>query len=271
MKTTPYPENTSKKPTGGSFSRHAFEWIANSADRRQNPHETTMTALTHMLNIGTLAAWLSVAGFGTVAVVFPEKPIPMPRMVVAETKVIPDDFQLGDATEQPSAEQPAETDPASVAETLPAPPDLPEVAETTPLPDVPEVPAAAESPAPQAIPAAKPTTHKGPSVNNRQATAGGRSTGKPGAGSSGMSTAARIAAGRMPAPIYPSEARRKGQTGTVVVQFTVDSSGRVTYANAISPSPWPLLNQEAVRTVLTWRFPPGDFISLERPIVFRLK
>ena len=86
-----------------------------------------------------------------------------------------------------------------------------------------------------------------------------------------MSTAARIAAGRMPSPSYPAEARRKGQTGTVVVQFTVDSSGRVTYANAISPSPWPLLNQEAVRTVLRWRFPPGDFISLERPIVFRLK
>ena len=86
-----------------------------------------------------------------------------------------------------------------------------------------------------------------------------------------MSKAARIAAGSMPAPSYPAEARRKGQTGTVIVEFTVDSSGRVTYANASSPSPWPLLNQEAVRTVLRWRFPPGDFISLERPIVFRLK
>lgn len=247
------------------------EWIADSTDRRQNPHETTMTALTHVLNIGTLAAWLSVAGFGTVAVVFPEKPIPMPHMVVAETKVLPDDFQLGDSTEQPSAEQPTETDPASVAEPLPAPPELPEVAETAPLPDVPDFPAIAENPAPQAVPATKSTTRKGPSANNRQTSAGGRTTGKPGAGSSGMSTAARIAAGRMPAPVYPAEARRKGQTGTVVVEFTVDSGGRVTYANASRPSPWPLLNQEAVRTVLTWRFPPGDFISLERPIVFRLK
>jgi len=231
-----------------------------------------MTALTHMLNIGTLAAWLSVAGFGTVAVVFPEKPIPMPRMVVAETKVVPDDFQLGDTTEQDSAEQPAETDPSSVAEPLPAPPDLPEVAETEPLPDVPAFPTATENPAPSEIPATRPTTRKGPSSSARPAAASGRTgTGKTGGSSSGMSNAARIAAGRMPAPSYPPEARRRGQTGTVVVQFTVDSSGRVTFANAIRPSPWPLLNQEAVRTVLTWRFPPGDFISLERPIVFRLK
>lgn len=233
-----------------------------------------MTALTHVLNIGTLAAWLSVAGFGTVAVVFPEKPIPMPRMVVAETKVLPDDFQLGDSTEQPTAEPPAETDPASVAEPLPAPPELPEIAETAPLPDVPDFPAVAENPAPPAIPTTKPATRKGPATSvPRQASAGvPKGTGKPGSGSSsGMSTAARIAAGRMPAPVYPSEARRKGQTGTVVVEFTVDSSGRVTYANASRPSPWPLLNQEAVRTVLRWRFPPGDFISLERPIVFRLK
>lgn len=248
------------------------EWIADCANRSQNPRETTMTALTHMLNIGTLAAWLSVAGFGTVAVVFPEKPIPMPRMLVAETKVVPDDFQLGDTMEQNSAEQPAETDAASVAEPLPAPPDLPEIAETEPLPDVPAFPAVTENPAPADIPATRPTARKGPSSSARPSAASGKpSTGKPGGSSSGMSNAARIAAGRMPAPSYPPEARRRGQTGTVVVQFTVDSSGRVTFANASRPSQWPLLNQEAVRTVLTWRFPPGDFISLERPIVFRLK
>lgn len=236
-----------------------------------------MSAFTHLLNIGTLAGWLSVAGFGMVAVVFPENPGRMPRMVVNETKVLPDDFELGgESSDEPSDEAPDSESPA-VMEPLPAPPDLPEIAETEPLPEIPAFPAIAENPAPAAIPETRPTTRRGPSSEtSRQASrkspaAGATGNGKPRAGSSGMSTAARIAAGRMPSPSYPAEARRKGQTGTVVVQFTVDSGGRVTFANAISPSPWPLLNQEAVRTVLRWRFPPGDFISLERPIVFRLK
>lgn len=75
----------------------------------------------------------------------------------------------------------------------------------------------------------------------------------------------------MPAPAYPSEARRKGQTGTVVVEFTIDTTGRVISAFAKSPSPWPLLNEEAVRTVRRWRFPPGPVTKLQRPIVFQLR
>jgi protein TonB len=75
----------------------------------------------------------------------------------------------------------------------------------------------------------------------------------------------------MPAPSYPAECRRKGQTGTVVVEFTVDSSGRVIAAHAKSESPWPLLNHEAVRTVRRWKFPPGGIMKLQRPIVFQLR
>ncbi len=75
----------------------------------------------------------------------------------------------------------------------------------------------------------------------------------------------------MPAPSYPAEARRKKQTGTIIVRFAVDSNGRVTAAVAKNPSPWPMLNQEAIRTVLRWKFPPGDFITIERPIVFIIK
>lgn len=86
-----------------------------------------------------------------------------------------------------------------------------------------------------------------------------------------MSDSARLAAGRMSAPSYPSEARRKGQTGTVVVEFTVDSKGRVISAYAKKPSPWPLLNNEAVRTVRRWKFPPGGVMKLQRPIVFQLR
>ena len=75
----------------------------------------------------------------------------------------------------------------------------------------------------------------------------------------------------MPAPSYPAESRRKGQEGTVTVEFTVDSSGRVISAVAKSPSPWPLLNAEAVATVRRWRFPPGAVMKLQRPIVFQLR
>ena len=88
-----------------------------------------------------------------------------------------------------------------------------------------------------------------------------------------MSNAARLAAGRMPSPSYPAESRRKGQTGTVVVEFTVDASGRVISAYAKSPRrPGRLLNDEAVRTVRRWKFPPGRRImKLQRPIVFQLR
>jgi protein TonB len=89
--------------------------------------------------------------------------------------------------------------------------------------------------------------------------------------SSGPSDSSRLAAGRMPAPAYPSEARRKGQTGTVLIEFTVDASGRVISAYAKSPSPWPLLNEEAVRTVRRWKFPPGGVMKLQRPIIFQLR
>jgi len=76
----------------------------------------------------------------------------------------------------------------------------------------------------------------------------------------------------MPSPAYPAEARRLGQTGTLVIEFTVDSSGQVISAYAVSPSLWPLLNQEAVRTVRRWRFPPGGGVmKLQRPIVFQLR
>jgi protein TonB len=65
--------------------------------------------------------------------------------------------------------------------------------------------------------------------------------------------------GDKPAPEYPREARIARQEGTVVVQFTVDENGHVIDAQAISPSPYPLLNQAAVRAVRdTWdHFPRG--------------
>src|SRR5207247_3430139 len=64
--------------------------------------------------------------------------------------------------------------------------------------------------------------------------------------------------GRQPAPVYPTEARARSQQGTVVVQFMVGADGQVLSAEAWQPSPWPMLNEAALRTVRNrWHFPAG--------------
>ena len=86
-----------------------------------------------------------------------------------------------------------------------------------------------------------------------------------------MSVAARLAAGRMPRPSYPALSRRNNQTGTVVVQFTIGTDGKIVSATIYKSSNWPLLDREALRTVRTWRFPPGDVMTNIKPITFTLQ
>ena len=265
-----------------------------------------MQALLHSMNISTLATWLSVGGFGTVAVIVPPwEPGPQVALV-EETSILDDDFTLGDGgdaetTEEaggPALSEQPETLPPSLPETLPTPPELPAMEEFSPLPEIPELPAAqateeeiAPKPAIKPSPAASSrkvestprastsssrssssTRSGGSTKNNGSVNGKSGNTGSAGNGSgSGMSDATRLSKGRMPSPSYPSESRRKGQTGTVMVEFTVDSSGNVISAYAKSPSPWPLLNNEAVRTVRRWKFPPGGIMKLQRPIVFQLR
>jgi protein TonB len=78
--------------------------------------------------------------------------------------------------------------------------------------------------------------------------------------------------GRQPAPEYPRQAERQGQEGVVTVRMTVGEDGRVLAAEAVSPSPWPLLNQAALRVVKSrWRFVPGTLRAYEVAIRFQLK
>jgi protein TonB len=78
--------------------------------------------------------------------------------------------------------------------------------------------------------------------------------------------------GKQPAPDYPSQARRQGQEGTVTVRFSVGENGRVLEADAISPSPWPMLNQAALRVIRErWRFRPGIVRLYEVSIRFELQ
>ncbi|HSP44056.1 MAG TPA: energy transducer TonB [Luteolibacter sp.] len=246
-----------------------------------------MQSIIHSLNIGTLATWMSVAGFGTVGVVVPHHDRPQPAAPVLEETILTDaDFSLGDI---PDASQPegsgdgggAAAMPEAIEtppEFLPSPPELPELAEFSPLPEIPDLPKPAavtrisESGTLRATASSRrsgSTTASRTSSSNTGSRSGSSSA--TGGSGSGMSASARLAAGRMPAPNYPVTCRRKGQTGTVVVEFTIDRSGRVISAHAAEPSPWPLLDHEAVRTVRKWKFPPGDIMKLRRPIVFQLR
>ncbi|HVR37258.1 MAG TPA: energy transducer TonB [Methylomirabilota bacterium] len=78
--------------------------------------------------------------------------------------------------------------------------------------------------------------------------------------------------GRQPAPRYPRLAIREGQEGTVLIRLSVNENGRVMSATAVSPSPWPLLNDAALEAVRQrWRFSPGSLRYFEVPIRFELK
>ncbi len=239
-----------------------------------------MNALIHTLNIGTLATWLSVAGFGTVAVVIthPQRPTPAAKEI-ADTRWDVQDITLGAEAAAATEETPPATSDPTVAETLPAPPELTDLTEMEPLPELPDLTpeAVSEAPSPAPLPPRPAPPRKVRGGESLRAAAShasaARATGSNNSGGrAGLSDAARIAGGRMPSPNYPPVARSSGQSGTVVIEFTVDSSGSVITAAAISPSPWPLLNNEAVHTVRQWRFPPGGGVmKLQRPIVFQLR
>ncbi|MES2657231.1 MAG: TonB family protein [Verrucomicrobiota bacterium] len=259
-----------------------------------------MTSFLYAMNIGTLATWLSVAGFGTVGIVVPvtveilnQDDQSKDPYADLESIELTEDLNLGDTppsqeTDTGSTGEAEEIDvPFAEQETLPTPPEMPVVAEITPLPEIPDMPPPATKPAETAAPA--PTqprpvprpNNKTPTRSNMATSAtGGSPQGKAEAkgkvgdggrnGGSGISDAQRLAGGRMPPPSYPSEARTKGQTGTVVVEFVVGENGSVVSAYAKNPSPWPILNERAISTVRRWKFRPGSVAKFTRPIVFKL-
>ena len=260
---------------------------------------SAMSPLLYAINIGTLATWISVAGFGTVGIVVPVTVEILSSKKDAdpykdlESVVLMDDFTTGDLppsqeTDTGTTGEAQEMDvPLAEQETLPTPPEMPELAETTPLPEIPDMPppsvkpsetAAPTPPKPRPVPQAN---HKAPTRSDMPTSATGGSPqgrtdskGKAGNGgtngTTGMSDAKRLAGGRMPAPAYPAEARTKGQTGTVLVEFIVGEDGNVISAYAKNASPWPILNERAVSCVQRWKFPAGKVTKYVRPIVFKL-
>ena len=81
---------------------------------------------------------------------------------------------------------------------------------------------------------------------------------------------------RMQNPFYPQELSKKGITGEVLVEFIVNSSGRVVNARAVS-SPNPAMAAAAVDAVMRSEFRPGiragkpTATKLRVPIVFDLQ
>ena len=59
-----------------------------------------------------------------------------------------------------------------------------------------------------------------------------------------------------PAPLYPAALRANGTEGRVVIEFTVDTAGRVTSATVLS-STQREFEDETIRAVMKWRFEPG--------------
>lgn len=247
-----------------------------------------MHGMIHALNVTTLAGWLSAAGLAVVAGWLPDRPPPPSRpgqALVAEW--VSPEIELGEegglagAPEATIADGPApgaaEPDvpaapaPPAVAAGLPAPPKL---AESVALPPLPELPApAARHRAARAgsgavgapRPAARPAG-TGAAESPRVA-----ATDRGGGGGEAMTRRARLAAGRKPQPAYPEVARRRNQEGSVTVAFTVGADGSVVSARVERPSPWPLLDDAAVRGVRRWRFAAGPVMELRQQVTFRLR
>ncbi|MFN6044473.1 MAG: TonB family protein [Verrucomicrobiota bacterium] len=233
-----------------------------------------MHSLTHALNIGTLATWMSVAAFGSAGVMLGRAVHLPPIADVAGVELVQTPLEVESVDVADNMNE-ASDQPASVESIeLPAPPEMLPALQSNALPEVPDMPIAEVKKVSEAIKStAKPASKPAAKPQRSSAVAGNPSAGNNASanGAATMSNAARLAAGRMPAPRYPSEARSKGQAGTVLIEFTVDPSGRVSSAHIATPCPWSVLNQEALRAVKNWKFPPGSVMTFKKPIVFKLR
>ena len=236
------------------------------------------SAVTHALQIATLAAWVS-SGIGAVV----GFAVPQPWIVTAREKPSALAVQrFVELMDQPEQESPTKSieQPTVNPETIPviatlSPPPMPEVLTTTDLPEIPELPAPeirktaqqiASRPQPNAVPAEKPSAKPDAQPSTKTAAASGNSL-----PAVATSLSFGSGAGRQPAPAYPLQSRRSNEQGTVVVEFLVGTDGKVLSAWVKIPSPFPALDNATLSTVRNrWSFPAGPARRYRIPIVFRL-
>ena len=73
-----------------------------------------------------------------------------------------------------------------------------------------------------------------------------------------------------PSPKYPPEALRAGQSGEVLVEFTVGTDGSVSSARVVRGNPPRVFDREAVAAVKRWRFQPvASPVTTRRTIGFK--
>ncbi len=71
---------------------------------------------------------------------------------------------------------------------------------------------------------------------------------------------------------YPANARRRGIEGTVLVRFVIEDRGRTADILIVQSSGAPILDRNALETIVKCSFPPppGGSVELSLPITFRL-
>ena len=83
-------------------------------------------------------------------------------------------------------------------------------------------------------------------------------------------TASDLRAISTPPPKYPPEALRAGQSGEVLVEFTVSTDGSVSAARVVRGNPPRVFDREAVAAVKRWRFQPmASSVTTRRTIGFK--
>ena len=89
------------------------------------------------------------------------------------------------------------------------------------------------------------------------------------ASSAASATGSDLRALSTPAPRFPPEALRSGQSGEVQVEFTVGTDGTVTAARVVRANPPRIFDREAVNAVRKWRFQPvASPVTTRRTIGF---
>ncbi|MES2308053.1 MAG: TonB family protein [Verrucomicrobiota bacterium] len=125
------------------------------------------------------------------------------------------------------------------------------------------------------VEAPKTEVRKVASTGSSASTAGGNSVGAVGSG--GARVADRADYLRNPPPAYPSDAKKRGEEGTVVLMVELSDSGSVESVSVTSSSGHSILDRSALDAVRHWRFQPakmggiGIKSSVKVPIRFDLQ
>lgn len=249
-----------------------------------------MSPLFQVVNISTLAAWLTMAGASSVACwvkvdyLLPERRT-MDLNMSDEGLIDLDMESAGSAATDVADAEPAEEVPTQEPTPVEPIPEVPEVPQIEPLPEIPDLP----EPKPDSLVTEKPKEKPRPQVTKAKTSSSttkpstrsaSSSTNSGGGSGSGAGTAAgtgagqvgadRFAGGRRPKPNYPSDCRSRGEQGRVSFVLSVDEQGNVVDVR-IKSSPYPGLAAATESGVRRWKFKAGARASVSASVTFDLR